>query len=139
MGNLWTIRGNVIFSRMSLCCMRLFSPSLSWLSCSVKIEQINGKIACLTDYIIRVILYTAHVIHEKDNINMDFREMEYEDVKWIQLIKPRSVVNMVMNVTVAWEHKTIRLHVLCQRIMEMEGISNVLNLCVWSSERLYHF
>jgi len=50
--------------------MKLFSPSMSWLSCSVKIEQINCKIVCLTDYIIRVILYTVHIIHQKDNINM---------------------------------------------------------------------
>jgi len=69
--------------------MKLFSTSVSQLSCSVKIEQINGKIVCLTHYIIRVILYTVHSIHQKDNINMDFREMECEDVKWIQLMHPK--------------------------------------------------
>ena len=61
--------------------------------------------------------------------------MEYEDVKWIQLMQPGSVGNMVMNISVAWEHKTIRLHVLCQRIMDTEGTSDVLNLCVWSPEK----
>jgi hypothetical protein len=116
-----------------------FSPSVSRLSCSTEIEQINGKTVCLTDYIIRLILYTVHIIHQKDNINMDCREMECENVNWIQLMQPRSVVNTVLNISVAWEHKTIRLHVLCQRIMETEGISIVPNLCVWSLEKLYHF
>jgi aspartate carbamoyltransferase regulatory subunit len=81
--------------------MRLFSTSVSRLFCTVKIEQINGKIVCLTDYIIRVILYTVHNFHQKDNINMDFIEMECEDVKWIQLMQPSSLVNMVLNVSVA--------------------------------------
>jgi hypothetical protein len=121
------------------CCVRLFSTSVSRLSCTVKIEQINGKIVCLTDNIIRVILYTVHSIHQKDNINMDFREMECEDIKWIQLMQPSSLVNMVLNVSVAWEHKTIILLVLCQKIMEAEGISIVPNLCVWSPEKLYQF
>jgi len=116
--------------------MKLFSASVSRLSCSVKIEQINSKIVRLSGYIIRLILYTVHIIHQKDNINMDCREMECEDVKWIQLMQPTSVVNMVMNVTVAGEHRTIRLHALCQRILETEGISNVLNLCVWSPEKI---
>jgi hypothetical protein len=30
-----------------------------------------------------------------------FGEMEYEDVKWIQLMQPGSVGNMVMNISVA--------------------------------------
>jgi len=79
--------------------MKLYSVSLSWLSCSVKMEQINSKIVCLTHYIIRLILYTEHVIHQKDNINMDCREMECEDVKWIQLMQPRSVANMLLEST----------------------------------------
>jgi len=71
----------MLSSQDLVCCMKLFSASLSWLSCSVKIEQINSKIVCLTHYIIRLILYTEHIIHQKDNINMDCREMECEDVK----------------------------------------------------------
>ena len=81
--------------------MKLFSLSVSRLSCIMKIEQINGKTVCLTDYIIRLILYTVHIIHQKDNINMDCREMECEDGEWIQLMQPSSVVNMVLNISVA--------------------------------------
>jgi len=81
--------------------MKLFSLSVSRLSCSVKIEQINCKIVYLTDYIIRVLLDIVHIIHQKDCINMDFREIDCEDVKWIQLMQPSSVVNIVLNVSVA--------------------------------------
>jgi aspartate carbamoyltransferase regulatory subunit len=70
-------------------------------SCFVKIEQINSKTVYLTDCIIRLILYIVRIIHQKDNIDMDFREMECEDVKWIQFMQPRSVVNIVMNASVA--------------------------------------
>jgi hypothetical protein len=67
---------------------------------------------------------------------MDFREMECEDVQWVELMQHRSVVNMVMNTSVASEHKSIRLDVLCLRIMETEGIGNVPNLFVWSHEKI---
>jgi hypothetical protein len=112
------------------------TQSVSLLCCFVKIGKFNSKIVCLTECIIRLILYIVHIIHQKDNIDMDFREMECEDVQWVQLMQRRSVVNMVMNTSVTWEHKTIRLHVLCLRIMETEGIGNVPNLFVSSHEKI---
>jgi hypothetical protein len=79
----------------------VYSQSVSLLSCFEKIEQFNSKMVCLTDCVIRLILYIVHIIHQKDNIDMDFREMECKGVQCVQLTQRTSVVNMVMNTSVA--------------------------------------
>ena len=124
----------MLSSQEWVCCMKLFSPSVSRLSYSVKIEQINGKIDCLTDYIIRVILFPVHIIHQNDNIIMDCRERECEDVKWIQLMQPMSVVNVVLNVSVAWEHKLLDC-MYCVKELWRQKISVLFQICVFGHLR----